>query len=73
MLVLEGLVGVRRTIQLQLLQHYWLGHRLGLRDIEKFALDCKDIKLINPKKISPEYSLKGLTLMLKLQYFGYLM
>ena len=25
------------------------------------------------KKISPEYSLEGLTLMLKLQYFGYLM
>ena len=29
-LVLEGLVGLHRTIQLQLLQHYWLGHRLGL-------------------------------------------
>ena len=28
--VLEGLVGLHRTIQLQLLQHYWLGHRLGL-------------------------------------------
>ena len=27
MLVLEGLVGLHRTIQLQLLQHYWLGHR----------------------------------------------
>ena len=26
MLVLEGLVGLHRTIQLQLLQHYWLGH-----------------------------------------------
>ena len=30
MLVLEGLVDLHRTIQLQLLQHYWLGHRLGL-------------------------------------------
>ena len=30
MLVLKGLVGLHRTIQLQLLQHYWLGHRLGL-------------------------------------------
>ena len=30
MLVLEGLVGLHRTVQLQLLQHYWLGHRLGL-------------------------------------------
>ena len=29
-LVLEGLVGLHRTIQLQLLQHYWLGHRLGI-------------------------------------------
>ena len=29
-LVLEGLVGLHRTIQLQLLQCYWLEHRLGL-------------------------------------------
>ena len=29
-LVLEGLVGLHRSIQLQLLQHYWLGHTLGL-------------------------------------------
>ena len=29
-LVLEGLVGLHRTIQLQLLEHYWLGHRPGL-------------------------------------------
>jgi len=29
-LVLEGLVGLQRTVQLQLLQHYWLGHRLEL-------------------------------------------
>ena len=27
---LEGLVGLHRTIQLQLLQHYWSGHRHGL-------------------------------------------
>ena len=30
MLVLKGLVVLHRIIQLQLLQHYWLGHRLGL-------------------------------------------
>ena len=30
MLVLEGLVDLHRTVQVQLLQHYWLGHRLGL-------------------------------------------
>ena len=29
-LVLEGLISLHRTIQLQLLQCYWLGHRLGL-------------------------------------------
>ena len=29
-LVLKGLVGLHKTIQLQLLHHYWLGHRLGL-------------------------------------------
>ena len=29
-LVLEGLVGLHRTVQLQLLQHYWLGRRLRL-------------------------------------------
>ena len=26
----KGLVGLHRTIQLQLLQHYWLGHRLKI-------------------------------------------
>ena len=36
-------------------------------------LDCKEIKPVNPKKISPEYSLEGLMLKLKLQYFGHLM
>ena len=29
-LVLEGLVGLHRTTQLQLLQHYWSGNRHGL-------------------------------------------
>ena len=38
-LVLKGLVGLHRTIQLQLLQCYWSGHRLGLHDIEWFALE----------------------------------
>ena len=28
--VLEGLVGIHRTGQLNLLQHQWLGHKLGL-------------------------------------------
>ena len=38
MLVIKGLVGLHRTIQLQPLQHYWLGHRLHC-DIEWFALE----------------------------------
>jgi len=29
-LVLKDLIGLHRTVQLQLLQRYWLGHRLGL-------------------------------------------
>ena len=36
-------------------------------------LDCKEIKPVHPKEISPEYSLEGLMLKLKLQYFGHLM
>ena len=36
-------------------------------------LDCKEIKPVNLKEISPEYSLEGLMLKLKLQYFGHLM
>ena len=36
-------------------------------------LDCKEIKTIKLKEISPEYSLEGLMLQLKLQYFGHLM
>ena len=37
--VLEGLVGLHRTIQLQLLQYYWLGIDLDYSDIEWFALE----------------------------------
>ena len=33
-------------------------------------LDCKEIEPVILKEISPEYSLKGLMLKLKLQYFG---
>ena len=36
-------------------------------------LDYKEIKPVNPKEVIPEYSLKGLMLKLKLQYFGHLM
>ena len=38
-LVLKGLVGLHRTIQLQLLQHYWLRIDLDYSDLEWFALE----------------------------------
>ena len=36
-------------------------------------LDSKEIKLVNPKGNQTEYSLEGLMLKLKFQYFGHLM
>ena len=36
-------------------------------------LDCTEIQPVHPKEISPEYSLEGLMLKLKLQYFGHQM
>ena len=39
----------------------------------KSPLDCKEIQPVHPKGNYPEYSLEGLMLKLKLQYFGHLM
>ena len=36
-------------------------------------LDCKEIQPVNPKRNQSEYSLEGLMLKLKFQYFGHLM
>ena len=36
-------------------------------------LDCKEIQPVHPKEISPECSLEGLMLKLKVQSFGHLM
>ena len=36
-------------------------------------LGCKEITPVILKEINPEYSLEGLMLKLKLQYFGHLM
>ena len=36
-------------------------------------LDNKEINSANPEEVNPEYSLEGLMLKLKLQYFGHLM
>ena len=49
---------------------------LDMLDMEKTfesPLCCKEIKLEILKETNPEYSLGGLMLRLKLQYFGYLM
>ena len=39
----------------------------------EILLDCKEINQSILKEISPKYSLGGLMLRLKLQYFGHLM
>ena len=51
----------------------WCFWTVVLEKTLESCMDCKEIKLINPKEISPEYSLKGLMLKPKLQYFGHLM
>ena len=44
-----------------------------LEETLESPLDCKDIQPVHPKELSPECSLAGLMLKLKLQYFGHLM
>ena len=46
---------------------------MGLEKNLEGPLGCKEIQPVHPKEISPEYSLKGLMLKLKFQYFGHLM
>ena len=43
-----------------------------LEKTPKSPLDCKEIKPVNPEEINPEYSLEGLMLKVKLQYFGHM-
>ena len=43
-----------------------------LEKASESPLDCKEIKIVNPKEINPEYSLAGLMVKLKLQCFGHL-
>ena len=43
-----------------------------LEKTRESPLDFKEIQPVN-QSVSPEYSLEGLTLKLKLQYFGHLM
>ena len=51
----------------------WCFKMMVLEKTLESPLDCKEIKPVNPDEISLEYSLEGLMLKLKLQYFGHLM
>ena len=51
----------------------WCLQTMVLEKTLKSLLDSIEIKPVNPKGKSPEYSLAGLILKLKLQYFGHLM
>ena len=51
----------------------WCFWTVVLEKTLESPLDCKEIQPVHPKEISPEHSLEGLMLKLKLQYFGHLM
>ena len=51
----------------------WCFWTVVLEKTLESPLDCKEIQPVHPKGISPEYSLEGLMLKLKFQYFGRLM
>ena len=51
----------------------WLFQSVILEKTLKSPLDSKEIRPVNPKGIFIEYSLGGLMLKLRLQYFGHLM
>ena len=51
----------------------WCFWTVVLEKTVESPLDCKDIKPVHPKGNQSEYSLEGLMLKLKLQYFGHLM
>ena len=58
MLVLKGLVGLHRTVQLQLLQHYCWGIDLDYCDTECFALEMnRDHSVIF--EIASKYCISG--------------
>ena len=45
---------------------------VGEKTLES-PVDCKEVQLVHPKEISPEYSLAGLMSKLKFQCFVHLM
>ena len=53
-------------------QKNWCFWSVVLEKTLESSLDSKEIKPVNTKGINPVYSLEGLMLKLKLQFFGYL-
>ena len=51
----------------------WYFWTVVLEKTLESPLDCKEIRPVNPKRNQSEYSLEGLMLKLKLQYFGHLL
>ena len=51
----------------------WCFWTVVLEKTLESPLDCKEIQPVHPKETIPDYSLEGLMLKLKLQYFGHLM
>ena len=51
----------------------WCFWTVVLKKTLESSLDCKEIQPVNPKGNQSRYSLEGLMLKLKLQYFGHLM
>ena len=51
----------------------WCFWTVVLEKTLESPLDCKEIQPVHPKGNKPEYSLEGLMLKLKFQYFGHLM
>ena len=50
----------------------WVFQTMVLEKTLESLLGSKEIKPVNPKEMNPEYSLEGLMLRMKLQYFGHL-
>ena len=51
----------------------WCFWTAGLEKAHESPLGCKEDKPVSPNRINHEYSLEGLMLKLRLQYFGHLM
>jgi len=69
-LVLGSLVGLPRTDQLQLLQHPWLGHRLGYCDVECSASEINWDNFII-FEVAPNYCILNSCWLWRLHHFLY--